>query len=114
MPSGGPWTRAMPSPASTTVPTLTAAVSAPNCSIWALRIAAISSGLTAIRSPSPPRGGPERPYLRRVLLVVEVGPAGDPLHGRDLELGGHDLVAKRGEEVDKVLVGLGHAFEDLV
>src|SRR5437879_2530778 len=40
----------MPSPASITVPTLTSAVVAPKCSIWDLRIAVISSGLTVIIS----------------------------------------------------------------
>src|SRR3972149_88899 len=40
--------RAMPSPASTTVPTLVAVTSAPNFSICSLRIDVISSGRTAI------------------------------------------------------------------
>src|SRR3954469_11170110 len=51
MHSERPCTRAMPSPASTTVPTLTAELSVPNCSICCLRIAVISSALTAIGVP---------------------------------------------------------------
>ena len=51
-----PWIRAMPSLASTTVPTLVAVTSAPNFSICSLRMDVISSGRTAmVFTPAPVR-----------------------------------------------------------
>src|SRR3990172_2513140 len=65
-----PWMRAMPSPASTTVPTLVAVTSAPNFSICSLRMDVISSGRTAISTtPSRLAGRARELALQRYQLA---------------------------------------------
>src|SRR3990172_6283515 len=66
-----PWMRAMPSPASTTVPTLVAVTSAPNFSICSLRIDVISSGRTAIcTTPGRLAGRSREQALQRYQLAA--------------------------------------------